>query len=176
MDNQKEINENVEKMLKSLSDDLGKNFDKEKHMKSTFSVVRNEDDLTTIEKEININLESISIERLTESLIELASKKDFTEIAVGSLREKFVKSVILRDNRQKISELLKNETLGVNYALSIIKTVSSLGIDRSEEILSLSSFLPFVVTLLNNFKAFDSIPSAITSRVISDLEKEGKFD
>ena len=175
MDNQKEINENVEKMLKSLSDDLGKNFDKEKHMKSTFSVVRNEDDLT-IKKEININLESISIERLTESLIELASKKDFTEIAVGSLREKFVKSVILRDNRQKISELLENENLGATYAFSIIKTVSSLGIDKSEEILSLSSFLPFVVTLLNNFKAFDSIPSAITSRVISDLEKEGKFD
>ena len=175
MDNQKEINENVEKMLKSLSDDLGKNFDKEKHMKSTFSVVRNEDDLT-IEKEININLESISIERLTESLIELTSKKDFTEIAVGSLREKFVKSVILRDNRQKISELLKNENLGPNYALSIIKTVSSLGIDKSEEILSLLRFLPFVVTLLNNFKALDSIPSAITSRIISDLEKEGKFD
>ena len=175
MDNQKEINENVEKMLKSLSDDLGKNFDKEKHMKSTFSVVRNEDDLT-IEKEININLESISIERLTESLIELASKKDFTEIAVGSLRQQFVKSVILRDNRQKISELLKNENLGPNYAISIMKTVSSLGIGKYEEILSLSSFLPFVVTLLNNFKALDSIPSAITSRVISDLEKEGKFD
>lgn len=175
MDNQKEINENVIKMLKALSHDLGVNFDKEKHMKSTFSVVRDGDNLS-IEKETSVDLESISIKRLTESLIDLASKKDFTEIAVGSLRQEFVKSVILKDNMNKIRELLKNESLGANYALSIMKTVSSAGMDKSEEILSLSSFLPFVITLLNNFKELDNIPSAITSRIISDLEKEGKFD
>lgn len=175
MDNQKEINENVTKVLKALSDDLGKNFDKEKHMKSTFSVVRSGNE-STMKKETNIDLESISIERLTESLIELASKKEFTEIAIGSLRQEFVKSVILKDNMEKVRELLENETIGANYALSIMKTVNSLGIDKSEEILSLSGFLPFVITLLNNFKDLDNIPSAITSRIISDLKEEGKFD
>lgn len=171
MDNQKEINENVVKVLKVLSDDLGKNFDKEKHMKSTFNVVRNGDGLV-VEKETNINLDSISIERLTESLIELTSKKDFTEIAVGSLRQGFVKNLILKDNMKKIRELLENENLGAIYALSIMETISSLGTKKTDEILSLTGFLPFVVTLLNSFKVLNNVPSRIISEVMKEMEEE----
>lgn len=169
MDNQKEINENVVKVLKALSNDLGKNFDKEKHMKSTFNVVRDGNNLT-IEKKTSVHLETISIERLTESLIDLASKEDFTEIAIGSLRQEFVKNLLVKDNMEKIRELLRDENLGPNYAFSIMKTISSLGIDQTEEVLSLSSFLPFVITLLKNFKELDSIPSKIISEIIQDMK------